>query len=274
MFSIGRQSGKSTLGAMAGVHNATLRPDLDALVPHGRTRYVLAAAPAEVQAREFVTLCAAMIDASPALARLATVKTDRIDFRAGVGCADRDPGDAGQQPIRAASASMIVLDEFAHLIDTDGSASDARMFAALEPSTRVIGDLARIVILSTPFGETGRFYELFMAAEDGVMPSSRAVRAPVWEVDERLDEAWRDRKRVEVGEDTFRQEYGAEWVAGGGQSSICAASSTPRSQRVPRTAATGLPALILRSTRTRLAWRSSASPSSGPGCSSQAPSRA
>jgi hypothetical protein len=218
VFSVGRQSGKSTLGAMAAVHNATLRPDLDALVPHGRVRYVLAAAPAEVQAREFVTLCAAMIDASPALARLATVKTDRIDFvlASGARTAIRAM-PANSRSVRGVSASMIVLDEFAHFIDTDGSASDARMFAALEPSTRVFGDLARILILSTPFGETGRFYELFMAAEDGVMPSSRAVRAPVWDVDERLDEAWRDRKRVEVGEDTFRQEYGAEWVAGGGQ---------------------------------------------------------
>ena len=181
-------------------------------------RYVLAAAPSEVQAREFVMLCAALIDASPALARLASVKADRIDFRLAGGARTAIRAmPANSRSVRGVSASMVVLDEFAHFIDTDGSASDARMYAALEPSTRVFGNRARVLLLSTPFGETGRFYELFRAAEQGILPSSWAVHAPVWEVDPTLDEAWRERKRVEVGEDTFRQEYGAEFVAGGGQ---------------------------------------------------------
>jgi hypothetical protein len=92
-----------------------------------------------------------------------------------------------------------------------------RRYKALEPSTRVFGDQAKVLLLSTPYGETGKFYELFSAAENGLLPSARAVRAPVWDVDTSLDEAWCDARRVELGEDVFRQEHGAEFVAGSGQ---------------------------------------------------------
>lgn len=218
IWAIGRQAGKSTLGAMVAVHNAAMRPDLDAMVPRGRTRYVLAAAPSEDQAREFVRLAAALIEASPALAGMATIKADRIDLALPSGARSAIKAmPANSRSVRGVSASMVILDEFAHFTDTAGPASDERMFAALEPSTRVFRDSAKVLIISTPFGETGRFYELFQAAAGGVMPSARAVHAPVWEIDTSLDQAWCDAKRAELGEDTFRQEYGAEFVAGGGQ---------------------------------------------------------
>ena len=218
VWAIGRQAGKSTLGAMAAVHNAALRPDLDAMIPRGRVRYVLAAAPSEEQAREFVKLAAALIDSSPALAKLVTVKADRIDFLLPGGARTAIRAlPANSRSVRGVSASMLILDEFAHFTDTAGPASDERMFAALEPSTRVFGGLARVLVISTPYGETGRFFELFHAAQSGALPSARAVHAPVWEVDPTLGDEWLERKRIEVGEDTFRQEYGAEFVAGGGQ---------------------------------------------------------
>jgi len=218
VWAIGRQAGKSTLGAMAAVHNAALRADLDGMLPRGRVRYVLAAAPGQDQAVEFVRLCAALIEASPVLRPLATVKSDRIDFvlSSGAKTAIRAM-PANSRSVRGMSASLIVLDEFAHFADTAGPASDERMFAALEPSTRVFGEAARVLVISTPFGEGGKFYELFCAARDGLLPSARAVHAPVWEIDTSLSEAWMEARRAELGEDVFRQEHGAEFVAGGGQ---------------------------------------------------------
>lgn len=218
IWSIGRQAGKSSLGAAAAVHNATLRADLDAMMTRGRIRYVLAVAPAESQSQEFIRLCEALCDASPVLRKLASVRADRIDFTLPSGAKTAIRAlPANSRSVRGMSASMIVLDEFAHFQDTAGSSSDSRMFEALEPSTRVFRDAARVLIISTPYGETGKFYELFTAAESGLLPSATAVRAPVWEVDLTLDEAWKDARRAELGEDAFRQEHGAEWVAGGGQ---------------------------------------------------------
>jgi hypothetical protein len=218
VWSIGRQAGKSSLAAVAAVANCALRSDLDAMVPRGRVRYVLVAAPAEDQAREFIRLCAAVVDGSEALRSMATVKADRIDFRMESGALSAIRAmPANSRSVRGLSASLIVLDEFAHFTDTAGPASDERMFAALEPSTRVFRDLARVLVISTPFGETGKFYELFQAAASGVLPSARAVHAPVWDVDTSLDEAWRDARRAELGEDVFCQELGADFVASGGQ---------------------------------------------------------
>jgi hypothetical protein len=218
VWSIGRQSGKSSLAACAAVHNACLRDDLDRVMTKGRMRYVLCAAPGQSQAEEFIRLCEALIDASPVLRGLATVKSDRIDFRLPSGaktCIRAMP--ANSRSVRGLSASLIVCDEFAAFTDTAGPASDVRMYEALEPSTRIFRDQAKVLIISTPYGSTGKFYELFTAAEAGLLPSATATRAAVWEIDLSLNEAWKDARRAELGEDTFRQEYGAEWIAGGGQ---------------------------------------------------------
>lgn len=206
VWAVGRQAGKSTLAAMAAVHNAALKPDLDKVLPRGRVRYILVAAPGLAQAQEFIRLCSALVDASPSLARMASVKGDRIDFALPGGarsCIRALPADS--RSIRGMSVSMVIIDEMAHMDDTAGPGSDERMFAALEPSTRVFGDRAQVLLISTPFGEVGKFYELYQAAETGVLPASRAVHAPVWEIDTSLTEAWRERKRVEVGEDTFHR---------------------------------------------------------------------
>jgi hypothetical protein len=217
VWAIGRQSGKSTLGALAAVHNCTLRPDLDDMIPRGRVRYVLVAAPSEAQAREFVGLCAALVDASPALRSLADAKADQISFSlpSGAKTAIRAMA-ANSRSVRGMSASLVVLDEYGHFTDTAGPASDARMYAALEPSTRVFADKARVLVISTPFGESNEFHRLFTSAESGVLPSARAVCAPTWEVVPGLDEQWRQARRDELGEDIFRQELGAEFVASGG----------------------------------------------------------
>jgi phage terminase large subunit-like protein len=218
LLACGRQSSKSTLSAMLAVHEAVLRADLDAVLPRGRTRYVLVAAPSEDQAREFVSLCAGLVEASPLLAPLAAIKADRIDFRmeSGAHTAIRALA-ANSRAVRGMSASLVVLDEFAHFSDTAGPASDERMFNALEPSLRVFGEAGRLVLISTPFGEVGKFYELCQAAEAGTLPGARLTHAATWEVDPSLDEKWKDRKRAELGDDVFRQEYGAEFVAGAGQ---------------------------------------------------------
>jgi Terminase large subunit, T4likevirus-type, N-terminal len=218
LLAIGRQSGKSTLAAMLAVHNAMLRDDLNGMIPRGRTRYVLVASPSEDQSREFVSLCAGIIEASSLLAPMAEIKADRIDFRlpSGAHTAIRALA-ANSRSVRGMSASLVIVDEFAHFTDTAGPASDERLFTALEPSLRVFGEAATMVVISTPHGETGKFYELCQAAEAGTLPAARLTRAATWEIDPSLGEAWRERKRAEIGEDMLRQEYGAEFVAGAGQ---------------------------------------------------------
>jgi Terminase large subunit, T4likevirus-type, N-terminal len=215
----GRQSGKSTLTAMAAVANATTRPDLDAVLPSGATRYILVAAPGEQQATEFVKVCAAMLEASPLLGPLATsIRSDRIDFTLADGRRTAIRAlPANSRAVRGMPASLLVLDEFAHFEQAGGPSSDARMLEALQPSLRMFGSKSKTIVISTPYGEIGKFFELVQAAENGSMPSCTVSRAASWEVDTSLGEQWVEQKRAEMGDDYVRQEFGGEFVTGAGQ---------------------------------------------------------
>ncbi len=225
IWAIARQAGKSSMAAGASVHNAAMRPDLDSMIPHGRTRYVLVGSAGQDQSVEFIRVCAALVEESPLLAELAVVKADRIDFR----IPRTGPGgerwvaktairamSSSSRTTRGLSASLLVLDEFAHLIDTAGPGGDAQLYAALLPSLRVFGAKARTLIISTPNGRSGKFFELFEAAAGGALVSARVWQASVSEVVPNVDQSWLDARRAELGEALWAQEFGAEFTEAGG----------------------------------------------------------
>jgi hypothetical protein len=225
VIAVGRQSGKSSIAAVAAVWDATCRPELDLMMTSGRTRYALVACPGEAQAREVIELCESAIEASPVLRPLATVKADRIDFRL-----ERERADgtrfeartairalpANSRTIRGMSASLIVLDELAHFSDSAGPASDERMWAALLPATRVFASAAHVVACSTPAGLSGKFWELFQAASGSSLQSAVAIRMATAAVVPNLDLTWLEGQRLELGEALYEQEYCAEFVSGAG----------------------------------------------------------
>jgi hypothetical protein len=225
VISVGRQSGKSSIAAATAVWDATCRPDLDLLMTTGRTRYALVGCPGEAQGREVVELAESLIAAAPALAQLATVKADRLDFRIPRRRSDGSVFEArtairclpaNSRTVRGVSASLLIFDEFAHFGDGGGPGSDDRMWTALLPSTRMFASQAHVLALSTPAGLSGRFYELFEAAGGGVLPSSVAIKRPTWEVVPDVDPEWLEGQRAELGQALFDQEYGAEFVSGAG----------------------------------------------------------
>lgn len=212
-----RQVGKTTLAAMLAVHNAALRPDLDAVLPARRKRYVLIVAPGEDQAKEFVDVAAGLIADSPVLRSMAEVSASRIDFTLADGrrsCIAAMPANA--KTVRGRSASLVIFEEFAHFDTTAGPGSDQRLYLALRPSMRRFGDAARVVAISTPNGESGKFFELFRDARAGVLRSALATQLAAWEVDPSYGEEQREADRLELGEDGFAEEVGAEFVSGRG----------------------------------------------------------
>ena len=214
-FCCSRQSGKSSLAAAAAVSNCTMRDDLDAMVPRGRIRYVLVASPSEDQSREFVRIAAAFVEASPVLRGCAKVRADRIDFALPSGARTAILAmPARDSSARGKSASMVILDEAGHLSDTEGPSSDERLFAGLTPSTIVFGDHARILLASTPHGEGNLFHRIVTEAEAGLLPSARAVRRTIKEMNPDVTDAWLAARRAELGEAMYRQEYEASFEAG------------------------------------------------------------
>lgn len=213
----GRGSSKTTVAAAAAIFEGALRTDLDGMLAPGRVRYVLAAAPGEEQSREFVRVCRGIIEASPVLRPMATIAADRIDFTSisGARTAIRSlPCKA--ETVRGMSASMVIADEFAHFGRTEGSSSAAAMYEALDGSMVPFGDKAKTVLISTPKGTAGAFAERFRDVQGGVLPRARAIQAATWDVRPDLTQEFLDRKRLELGEASFLQEYGAQFIDAGG----------------------------------------------------------
>ena len=222
VVSAGRQGGKSSMAVATAIWGATMRADLDRVMRRGQVRYILLAAPTESQARELIQVAAGMIDASPVLRGLASVKADRIDFALSSGAKTAIRAlPANPRSVRGMTASLVVADETAHFnSDAAGVVNDARMLEALEGSMSVFDaeGLSKLILISTPSGESGRFFELFRQAEDGTIADAVAVQAPAWELNPALDsEEWRESKRRLLGVDGFEQEHGARFIAGGGQ---------------------------------------------------------
>ncbi len=217
VWAIGRQATKSTLAAIDAVHNCAMRPDLDVILPRRRVRYVLVIAPGIDQGREFIEVAAGLVEDSPVLRGMAEVAATQITFHLPDGRRSRIRAlPANAKTIRGMSASLVIFEEHAHFDATAGPGSDERLYRAARPSMRRFGELARVLSISTPNGQSGKFAELFRDAETGVLPSSRAVKAATWEVDPSYDQAQRDADRAELGEDGFAEEVGAEFITGRG----------------------------------------------------------
>jgi hypothetical protein len=118
--------------------------------------------------------------------------------------------------VRGPSASLCIRDEAAHsLRDTGGPADERRIIEALNGCTTAFGAAAKHIWITTPFGESGSFYESFQAAEAGVLSSTVTFRAATWEMRPDLPREYFEAQRLQLGEDAYRQEYGAEFRAGG-----------------------------------------------------------
>lgn len=226
LWRVGRQSGKTSLAACASVHNCTMRPDLDEMIPHSRWRAVPVVAPSEDQSREFVQVAAGMIEASPVLGALAEIKSDRIDFRVPRVDAHGHRWTAktsiramaaNARSVRGPSSALVIFEEMAHLNSTEGPGNDRRLFDGLQPQTLVFGSKARILGISTPYFEEGLFHQLVTAAEGETLHSACAVHAATWDMVPDVDPAWLEARRTEMGDDAYRREYGAEFGVGSGE---------------------------------------------------------
>lgn len=127
--------------------------------------------------------------------------------------------------LRGAGNIVIILDEFAHFIDSKGTASAADVYKAVTPSAAAfspkdpnnpllpIGSKeSRIICISSPLGKSGRFYELFDQAMHGGKGSENmlAIQAPTWEINPTVP--LQDLQQAYYADSTaFSVEYGAEF---------------------------------------------------------------
>ena len=99
------------------------------------------------------------------------------------------------------------MDEAAHFLsETEGPQVADKVFEALAPSTAQFGDLARIIVCSTPYGEDGFFASLYAKAAAGDLPDAVAAHATTATVNPLVDEAFLAREQAR-DPDSYRGEY-------------------------------------------------------------------
>jgi hypothetical protein len=216
---LGRRSGKTTMSGLVCVHSATLRPDLDALVRPGETRYAIAVATNQRQARLIVNAARSIVESSPLLAPLmVTSNADELRFelpsgaRTAVAAFPCDSRGGRGWPI-----STLVLDEAAHFLsETEGPAVADKVFAALVPSTAQFGSEARIIVSSTPWGSDGMFAEMYQRASSGELADAVAHHATTAEMNPTISPEFLAAEQAR-DPDTFPSEYLAQFEGGGNQ---------------------------------------------------------
>lgn len=131
--------------------------------------------------------------------------------------------------LRGISAIVVILDEVAHFVDTGQSSAD-EIYSAIRPAQATFSkkDLKskqplkdkngkqiqeeRMILISSPLGKQGLFYELFQKALQGGSETDNmlAIQAPSWEVNPTIAS---DFLQSEFKKDakTFFVEFGAEF---------------------------------------------------------------
>lgn len=217
VWALGRRSGKTTLAALVCLWDALLRPELDAMVRPGETRYSVGVATNIAQARLLISAARSIVERSPGLASLMAAATEdelRFELPSGARTAVR-AFPCSSRGGRGWPISTLVMDEAAHFIsETDGYQTADRVFEALVPATAQFGAAARIILSSTPYGTEGMFARLFRQADTGELRDARAHHASSAEVNPTITADFLDTEEAR-DPDAYLQEYMADFTGSG-----------------------------------------------------------
>jgi hypothetical protein len=182
-----RQSGKSTISAVLGLHQAIYAPD----------SLVLLLSPSLRQSTELFRKMKDVYSAleSPALPKPVEESALRLEIDNGSRIVSL-PGT--EQTVRGFSAaSLLVIDEASRVEDA--------LYQSVRPMLAVSG--GRIILLSTPFGKRGFFHDVWTNGNDDWLRTKiTADQCP------RISREWLDNERKTIPEFWFRQEFGCEFV--------------------------------------------------------------
>jgi hypothetical protein len=182
-----RQSGKSTISAVLGLHQAVYTPD----------SLVLLLSPSLRQSSELFKKLRNIYNEieSPSSAQIVEESATRLEFNNGsrVVCL---PGS--EQTVRGFSAvSLLIIDEASRVADS--------LYQSVRPMLAV--SAGRIILLSTPFGTRGFFHDVWAnGSADWMRTKITADQC------RRISPEWLLKEKEAVGSWWFRQEYGCEFL--------------------------------------------------------------
>ena len=210
VWALGRRSGKTLMAAVAATYAACMLADeyKQRLRP-GERFYIVSVANTIDQAKIALGGVKDLINGSPILKPLITRETsDTLELSNG---AVFRALPASSRSGRGMACPLLIFDEIAHALDTDGNAAGGSLYQALSPSVAQFGGLGKILMLSSPWIQNGIFWEIFKQAGSGQFPHMQSVNLPTWEVNPTISQEWLEQERSRDPE-LFRVEYGAEFT--------------------------------------------------------------
>lgn len=154
--------------------------------------------------------------------------------------------------LRGSGNILVIMDEMAHFIDKGQSSADA-VYTAVAPSTSAFSpknpnrksesvgpNEAKIILISSPLGKQGTFYEMFQQGMAGD-PETLCIQAPTWEVNPSVDANELD-SHYRRNPTVFFTEYGAEfsdrtrgWIERESDLTACIdKNAVPQTRGIPR----------------------------------------
>ena len=159
IWACGRRGGKTLLSSVVCLHNLLFRPDLDALVRPGETRYAIIVATNQEQGRIALRQAKLLAEGSPVVRRwLRSSTSDELVFDRGGVVTILRVFPCSSRGIRGFPVSFAAMDECAHYVSVEeGDRAADSVYRALRPSLAQFGAGAQMLIVSSPSGPTGFF---------------------------------------------------------------------------------------------------------------------
>jgi hypothetical protein len=184
LLNCSRQAGKSTTTAIIGLHRALYHPH----------SLVLLISPSLRQSRELFGKAQGFLKTLDTQPRLEEDNRLSMELENGSRLVAL-PGDPGT--IRGFSAPSLIIEDEAAYVD-DG------LYRAIRPMLAVSG--GRLILLSTPNGKRGHFFEAWESDEDWERVSVPASDCP------RISPEFLAAERQALGETWYRQEYACHFA--------------------------------------------------------------
>lgn len=211
VWALGRRSGKTLMAAVTATYAACmLAHEYKRYLRPGERFYVISVANTIDQAKIALQGVKDLINGSPILKPLITRETsDTLELSNG---AVFKALPASSRSGRGMPCPLVIFDEIAHSLDTEsGNAAGSSLYQALSPSTAQFGSLGKILLLSSPWLQSGIFWDLFKQANSGNFPHMVVAQAPTWEINPTISRDFLEQEKARDPE-LFRIEYGAEFT--------------------------------------------------------------